>query len=120
MRKPVTTIEGLDKKIDHKFDKFSQILEHIQGSIEVLVKKVAENTSTIDDNTSSIQFLIGNALMRDEVRQIVREEIAPVESRLLAAMNVIIGKHQKTGEEVLGHDYRIARLETTIGLGTAV
>ena len=56
MRKSITTIEGLDKKFDEKFDQFDkkfdridqqfnqfgQILEHIQGSIEVLVKKVAE------------------------------------------------------------------------------
>jgi len=130
MRKSITTIEGLDKKFDEKFDQFDkkfdridqqfnqfgQILEHIQGSIEVLVKKVAENTSAIDDNTSSIQFLIGNVLMRDEVQPILSREITQSESRMISHMERFIRRHITVEEEVLIHGHKIGVIEQTLGL----
>lgn len=137
MKKSVATIESLDKKfdqidfkfdqIDQKFDKFGQILENIQGSIEGLVKKVAENTQSIekntlaiDDNTSSIEFLIEHAVMKDELGPIIKEEIdarlIPMESRLMAAIDGMLGKNKTMDDEVLAHTHRIDRLEKFVGL----
>lgn len=127
MRKPVTTIEGLDKKFDQKFDKFGQILENIQGSIEVLVKKVAENTQSIakntlaiDDNTSSIQHLIGNALMRDELQPILDHVITQSESRMISHMEGFIRRHITVEEEVLIHGHKIGVIERVLGLPNAM
>ncbi|MCX6714942.1 MAG: hypothetical protein NTX72_03940 [Candidatus Uhrbacteria bacterium] len=111
MKKVVITLESLQSSmgamtvsIQKSFDKISESLDRMQ-----------ENAKDVQKN---VEFLVVNAVMRDEVRQIVREEIAPVESRLLAAMDVIIGKHQIMEGEVLGHDYRIGKLESTVGFGT--
>ncbi len=152
MKKSVATIEGLDQKfetkfelmdqkfdlkfeqMDRKFDvkfdrmdqKFGRILEQIQGSIQVLAKKVDENTSSIDDIIENTQYLMGSAVTQDDVRQIVHDEITPVTSELHSAMDVIMGKHQTFEGEVLAVQYnneqlykRVGIIEQTIGLPNA-
>lgn len=114
-----TTIESLDKKFDQndqRFDKFGQILEHIQGSIEVLVKKIKENTLAIDDNTSSIQHLIEGALMRDELQPILNHEIIQSESRMISHMEGFIRRHITMEEEVLIHSDKIRVIERVLSL----
>ncbi|MCX6714958.1 MAG: hypothetical protein NTX72_04025 [Candidatus Uhrbacteria bacterium] len=120
-RKIDSKIDILDKKIDAKFDAFLGKLDQRFNALE----------EKIEDNTSSIQFLIEHAVMREELRPIIREEIdarlIPMESRLLLAIDAMMGKHRTFEEEVLAgryrqdqFDFRLGAVEQRIGLTNAV
>ena len=144
MKKSVATIESLDSKIDRmdqkfdaKFDLFIQTLGNFKKTIDqrfdkvdrrfdLLEEKVIQNTSSIDDIIENTQYILGSAITRDDVRQIVKDTIEPVEFRLLSAMDVIIGKHLTFEGEVLAVHYnnkelnrRVGIIEQTIGLPNA-
>ncbi len=87
------------------------------GNIQVTMGDMQANYVSLQE---SVDFLVENAVMRVDVRQIVREEIAPVESRLISVMERFMGDHKTVKEEVLAHDYRIRRLEVAVGIRTSV
>lgn len=106
MKKSVVTLESLDKKIDSKI---GALLKSIQGSLRSLDEK-------IENNTTSIQFLLEHAVMREELRPIIREEISFVESRLISYMESFIGQSRTLEEEVLAGRYRDEQLDRRVGV----
>lgn len=138
MRNQDVTLEGLVKKVDSKIDALASVVERITGTLDKmdqrfdsLEQKVDENTSLIellkkkvDDNTSSIEFLVEHAITREEASLMMDrkldEKLIPMESRLLATMDVIVGKHQTFEIDVLAHTYKIDRLEQAVGVSGAM
>lgn len=88
----------------------------IQVDMGVMQVKVDDIHVNMNDIQSNVEFLVKHAVMKEDVRQIVQEEIAPVESRLLAAIDAIAHKQERFEGEVLAHDYRISSLERSVGL----
>ncbi|MEK7451843.1 MAG: hypothetical protein AAB664_00740 [Patescibacteria group bacterium] len=100
------------------------------GTLKTDVGTLKSDVGTLKHEMSSIQesveFLVEHAVMKEDVRQIVREEIYPIRTELFSAMDVIIGNNQKfEGESLaLRHhhdllDHRVRIIEQKIGLPKA-
>lgn len=109
MRKKAATLDSLQTG-----------METMTKTLENMQVKMGDMQANYVSLQESVDFLVDRAVMRDDVRQIVREEIAPVESRLISVMERFMGDHKTVKEEVLAHDYRIRRLEVAVGIRTSV
>lgn len=88
-------------------------LETISQKIEEMHREFGSNIHSLQ---TSVDFLVGNAVMREELGPAIEAKIKPMESRIIAAIDEITGKNRNIEDEQLAHTYRIDRLEKHVGL----
>lgn len=117
MKKPTVTLESLEQRVetlilnlDKKFDRRFDLLE-----------------KQVEDNTFSIQFLIGNAVMRDEMNKAMDDRLIPMEERITSMMDKIIKSNETRDQEfsILRYhhnalDHRVIKIEKKFGLPSPI
>ncbi len=126
MPKQAVTLESLNyllEKIDKRFETMDKRFETMDKRFEAIDKRFDYLDRNIEDTMTSTQYLVANAVTRTDVREIVCEEISPVKSELLAAIDAIGHKQERFEGEVLAMRYdndqlnrRVGVVEQTLGL----
>lgn len=127
MRKQAATLETIAQTLEKMQvnEKHAQeTLKKMQSSMDQRFEKSEQRSNSLERNMEDIQknveYLVANAVMKDDVRQIVREEMKPIMAPLYATMDLVVHKHQTFEGEVLAHGYRIGVIEKTLGLPNMV
>ncbi|OGL63855.1 hypothetical protein A3C09_04935 [Candidatus Uhrbacteria bacterium RIFCSPHIGHO2_02_FULL_47_44] len=131
MRKQAVTLETISNTlvcIQENAVKVQKTLADMQVSIDSRFDKMDRRfdllESNVEDNTTSIQYLIRDGIMRVECEEMIdrklREQLEPMESRILSAFDHFLGQHTMLKEEVISNRYRLGVIEKTMGLSNAL
>jgi|GEM_PF-2272099 len=89
-------LQGVGLKVDKLETRFDGLETRFDG----FEKKFDKLSKTVDDHTESIQYLVANAVTRDEVYQIVDERISPFENRVMTAFDGLSKQMRDVMEEI--------------------
>ena len=131
MTKTLQQIQGNFDQIDSKFDqidsrfvKIDSRFDQIDSRFDKMDRRFDSLEQNVEDNTTSIQYLIRDGIMRVECEEMIdrklREQLEPMESRILSAFDNFLGQHTMLKEEVISNRYRLSVIEKTIGLSNAL
>jgi len=103
MKQASVTLRSLHKDYQSLADKLQGVglkVDKLETRFDGFEKKFDKLSKTVDDHTESIQYLVANAVTRDEVYQIVDERISPFENRVMTAFDGLSKQMRDVMEEI--------------------
>src|SRR5262249_116699 len=95
---------AIDKRftaVDERFASLDKRFAVIDNRFTPVDKRFVSIGKELHDLTDTVGLIVKNMATKDEVRQIVREELKPIEDRLTSVESKIAGTNRRLDEEAM-------------------